>query len=133
MYANLMRDTVYACANASCNSISQGGRGNSNCFIGGLDSEIFTGLNYYQRLLVLQGLSNELLIRCRITYHFSEYEYTIFLPFFQFDYIMYVTILLNGQIHAGIKGYLFDMVRYIHFISIRRMFAQSIFQRFLKK
>ena len=68
MYANLMRDTVYACANASCNSISQGGRGNSNCFIGGLDSEIFTGLNYYQRLLVL----------CRITYHFSEYEYTIF-------------------------------------------------------
>ena len=46
--------------NASCNRISQGGRGNSNCFIGGLDSEIFTGLNYYQRLLVLQGLSNEL-------------------------------------------------------------------------
>ena len=51
---------MYACTNASCNSISQGGRGNLNCFIGGLDSEIFTGLNYYQRLLVLQGLSNEL-------------------------------------------------------------------------
>lgn len=51
---------MYVCANASCNSISHGGRGNSNCFIGGLDSEIFTGLNYYQRLLVLQGLANEL-------------------------------------------------------------------------
>ena len=58
MYANLMRDTVYACANASCNSISQGGRGNSNCFIGGLDSEIFTGSKYHKLLLVLQGLSN---------------------------------------------------------------------------
>ena len=49
---------MYVCANASCNSISQSGRGNSNCFIGGLDSKIFTGLNYYKLLLVLQGLSN---------------------------------------------------------------------------
>ena len=56
---------MYVCANASCNSISQGGRGNSNCFIVGLDSEIFTGLNYYKLLLVLQGL-----IRFRKTYYF---------------------------------------------------------------
>ena len=46
---------MYVCANASCNSISQGGRGNSNCFIGGLDSEIFTGSKYHKLLLVLQG------------------------------------------------------------------------------
>ena len=60
-----MRDTMYVCANASCNSISQGGMRNSNCFIGGLDSEIFTGLNYYKLLLFLQGL-----IRLRKTYYF---------------------------------------------------------------
>ena len=66
---------MYVCANASCNSISQSGRGNSNCFIGGLDSEIFTGSKYHKLLLVLQGLSNNPIQK---TYYFLEYKYAIF-------------------------------------------------------